>query len=390
MKPSLQILVIMDMTYQSGREQLAGIYRYAAHKPGWDIHLRTDSEFKSIDEQALEGKIDGIILKNGTSLPAIAKFFGKLPIVLIDRPHDREIKSRRTAVITSDNVNVGRAAADCLLSLGRFATFAYVTDEYDYEWSRDRYRGFADTLASKGLSPAFFARPKGATDDEEIRCLADWLKSLQPPMAVFAAYDSRARIVLDACRKSQLAAPRDVAILGVDNDLLICENSRPRLSSVKLDNEGQGFIAAKSLDSLLRGKSKGFANPILCPHLKIVERESTAPVAPATYLVERIGELIDAKACDGIRVEDIARELGVSYRLAILRYQQLKGQSIREALICRRLAEVQRLLKDTSYPMVRIARLCGFKSNVVLSHLFTRRFGVSMGEWRLRNSRSNR
>lgn len=390
-KPTKEILVIMDITYMSGREQLSGIYRFASRKPNWRIQLRTDTEFQPINTLDLSGQVDGIILKMGKSLKAVSDYAGDaIPVTLIDSPHDCDAQPKNSAVVISDNLNVGKAAAEHFIALGRFATYAYVADPCDYEWSRDRYRGFSTTLESHGYKTECFHQSEGISAQEDVVELATWLKSFPKPIAVLAAYDVRASHVLEACQKNRLAVPRDVSILGIDNDPLVCENTRPRLSSIKLDNEGQGFAAAQVLNKLLSRKSPRPAGPIQCPHLRIVERESTAPVIPATYLVERALKIINDHACEGLRVSEIAKELDVSYRLLILRFKQICGITIREALIKQRLEEVKHLLKTTNYSTVRIARNCGFRSSVVLAHLFTRRMGCSMGRWRQQARASSR
>lgn len=379
-----QILVIVDITYLSGREQLSGIYRFAARRPDWRILLRTDTEFQPVNAQDLAGRVDGIILKTGRSLQTVTKLADAgIPVALIDSPHDSDLRPRESVVVISDNVNVGRAAADHFGSLGRFSAYGFVADPCDYEWSRARHAGFRTALRNHGREVVCFHQTEGVSAHQDVSELAAWLKSLPRPIAIFAAYDARASRVIEACQRARLSVPRDVSIIGVDNDPLVCENTRPRLTSIKLDNEGQGFAAAQALAHLLGQRARSSRpRTILCPHLRVVERESTASVVPASYLVERINKLIDACACEGVTVHEIARELDISYRLLILRYRQFCGTTLREALIQRRLKEVRHLLKATDYPMTKIAKNCGFRSNVVLSHLFARRFGCSMGAWR--------
>ena len=201
---------------------------------------------------------------------------------------------------------------------------------------------------------------------------------------MFTAFDPCAANVLEACRKAKLKVPKDVAVLGVDDDALICEHTRPKLSSVKPDSYGQGFAAAQALSRALhaRGVSKKRSRTIVCPHLRIVERDSTATVPPAAQLVRNIIAYLDEHALEPIRVSDVVEHAGVSPRLANLRFSQTRGHSIQEELVVRRLKEAKRLLSGTEWPMKRIAERCGFKSQIVLAHLFSSRFGKSMRQWR--------
>ena len=91
---------------------------------------------------------------------------------------------------------------------------------------------------------------------------------------------------------------------------------------------------------------------------------------------------LDAHALEPIRVSDVVEHVGVSSRLVNLRFSQAHGRSIQEEVVARRLAKAKRLLTVTEWPMKRIAERCGFRSQIVLAHLFSSRFGKSMRQWR--------
>ena len=214
--------------------------------------------------------------------------------------------------------------------------------------------------------------------------LSEWIASLPKPLAVFAAFDRCAASVFDACRELRLTIPKSVAVLGVDDDTLICEHTRPKLSSIRPNTVMQGFQAAKELDRILSGRgTKG--KTIVCTHLGISERDSTAQIPPGVHIVQKANSYLDKHALEPICVADVVAHTGVSARLANLRYSEATGHSIQEELVSRRLAEAKRLLSKTSWPMTRIATRCGFKSPTILAHLFTSHFGMSMSAWRTCN-----
>ncbi len=208
------------------------------------------------------------------------------------------------------------ASARYFESLGRFASYGFVPDADNCEWSQIRGRAFAEELDERlgGVSVSVASAP-----------LADWLLSMQKPAAI---------------------------------------------------------LAAKALDDILRRRKPCGGTTIVCPYVGITERDSTTIVPPAVHLVREAKAYIAAHALEGIRVEEVVRHLGVSARLAQLRFSQAVGHSIREELILRRLNEVKRLLAETPYPPRRIARRCGFKSTIVLAHLFRSHEGCSMRAWR--------
>ena len=59
-----------------------------------------------------------------------------------------------------------------------------------------------------------------------------------------ACNDFRGQHVLEACRVAQITVPDQVAVIGVDNDRVICDFCQPSLSSVIPAAERIGFEAA--------------------------------------------------------------------------------------------------------------------------------------------------
>ncbi|MBQ2625813.1 MAG: substrate-binding domain-containing protein [Kiritimatiellae bacterium] len=373
-----RILVALDLTHQSGREHLSGFYSLADKKSNWEMRLvpSTEPSYLAIVEQFLSEGVDGAIVKGECVLP-LAKAIRKagIPVVAIDRPHSQK-EDVADVYVCNDNALIGRSAAQFFDTLGRFASYGFVPDPNNCEWSRTRGKAFLGACAAKHRS----AKTSSAKGD-----LTEWLAALPKPAAVFTAFDPCAANVLEACRKAKLKVPKDVAVLGVDDDALICEHTRPKLSSVKPDSTGQGFAAAQALSRALhaRGVSKKRSRTIVCPRLRIVERDSTATVPPAAQLVRNIIAYLDEHALEPIRVSDVVEHAGVSSRLANLRFSQTRGHSIQEDIVERRLKEAKRLLSATDWSMKRIAERCGFKSQIVLAHLFSSRFGKSMRQWRI-------
>ena len=220
-------------------------------------------------------------------------------------------------------------------------------------------------------------------DDADFRALTDFLASLPKPAGVMTTYDGRAAHVLNVCSAAGLAVPHQVAVIGVDNDEFFCNFSSPPLSSVLPDFEGGGRMAAEMLENLMAGHRPREAH---IPVRKVVVRESTAPLPPATALVESALAFIRAHATEGATAADVVRHLGVSPRLAELRFRELRGETIRAAIEKERLDLVKRLLRTTARPIGSIAREAGFKSPIRLSLLFHQRTGQSPRAWRAQHT----
>lgn len=371
---SVRILVALDLTHQSGREHLAGFYRFADTRRDWEVRLmpNTDDASHPAITEALRQGVEGVVMK-GECVSALAATLQQagVPVVSIDRPGRGE-NDFANVYICNDNQEIGRKALRHFDSLGRYAAYGFVPDPNDCEWSRARGAAFLGE-ASKRHSDAVITT---ATSE-----LGDWLTNLPKPAAVFAAFDHCAATLLETCRERAIKIPNDVAILGVDNDALICEHTRPKLSSIRPDHEGQGFFAARELDRQLTKRVKK-PHIVVCPPLGVIVRDTTEIVPPATHLVREINAFLDEHALEPIRVTDVVRHVNVSARLANLRYTQTMGHAIQQELLARRLKAVQQQLIKTGYPINRIATQCGFKSAIVLTHLFHKRFGQSPRAWR--------
>ncbi len=371
------VLVVLGLSYQSAREQLAGIYHFQQMQGDWDICLITsnDPHFQPAILQSISN-VDGAIVKIGSALDMSPILQSKrLPLVILEKPPREQIialeKSNRPfAVIGIDNAKVGAMAAEYLSHLGNFANYLFIHDPNDNEWSRLRGSSFKNAMRKRRH------RVKILTLEDFERKLP----TLETPMAIFTAFDLLSTNVMNICRKTSLSIPNDVVILGVDNDSALCESVNPTLSSIRLAHEDLGYSAAKALDALMAG-TRTRTNEEL-PPLDVIVRSSTTHLPPARLLVDRAMRIIEDHGPKGIRVTDVARKLGVSTSLLKLRFHQSRNCSLRDTLITTRLDEVTRLLKTSDYPVGQIAKMCGFSSPVVLNHLFKKKFGTSPSRWR--------
>ena len=297
--------------------------------------------------------------------------------VAFQKTHPLAARRRPTFVVHNDNTSVGRLGFRHFCSCGKFNSYGFVPTERGVTWSDEREEAFVRAVRAAGFRAKAFRKPP----DE----LGAWLAGLPKPAAIMVAYDELASDVLAACEQEGLAVPRQVAVLGVDNDPLVCRSATPPLSSVLPDHEEMGYLAAKGLDDLMSGKSRRSTpkHVTLAPH-KVVQRESTGTVIPAATLVDRAKAIIKTEAVKGITVEALAQRLHVSRRLAELRFREIEGTTISKAIAARKLDAALRLVKTTRYPLARIAEECGFSDAKHLTHRFTARFGRPPRDFRSR------
>ena len=374
-----RIFIALRMAGVAGQEKLSGIFRYLGENHDWDISLvRTAAEFTPARvRRALAENYDGFIVSIPDTEPSVASLAASdVPTVVMDI-HDPALSARPTNIvfIRNDPGEIGRLAAEHLLSSGRCRSYAFVHKSSLLEWSVDRFNAFQKTLRANGLFAHELSEPGG-------------LAALPRPVGVLAANDDRGYEVLEFCRRHRLHVPQDVCVLGINNDVFICENCRPNLSSIQPDFEQEGYLAAQALAALLRNAARKrppvAARTDFVGVKTLVRRDSTADFSIAGRLVQKALVYIRKNALRGISVADVARHLGCSRRLADLRFRELMGTTIGETIITTRLDEVKRLLATTKDSVASVSAQCGYANANYLKNLFKKRFGVSPREWRER------
>lgn len=378
MSRAKKVVIEILLSSGTGRNRLQGVFDFLRGRCDWDVRLpQTKDEF----ERALAEPVDGIISSRVYS-PALLRRLEatETPVVFMDI--DRKDRQRVRAVdvtVANDNGGIGLAAGDYFARLGKFRSFGFVPDDALLPWSVRRRDGYVAALRRHGHAVTSFAPGGDAT-------LADWIAALPKPAAVFCACDAVARRTLEACRAVRAKVPDRVAILGVDDDELVCKVARPELSSIKPDTVGEGFAAAKALCAAMDGKARRGRRTILLKHLGLVERTSTKPPPPAAHLVSESLDFIRANAVTGATPDDVARHAGCSRRLLDLRFAQFHSESVRDALVRTRLEAVRRELAAGDRKFGQVAADCGFASAAALNNLFRKTYGLSLREFRKRRN----
>lgn len=369
------VVAVLDLSGSSGRRILAGVLAYANAGHAIDLKILTKPEdLKPTDIlQAKRNHIDGFVaFVTPTTAPEFAR--SNIPLVTFDFVPPKLYKRQRNiTLLIEDNEIIGRTGADYLLSLGRFASFAFVPDTNSRGWSRLRQRAFVKRLEENDLHAAIYSKRGGS--------LESWLQRLPKPAAVMAPYDFLAKEVLEACRRHKIAVPEQISVLGVDNDDLLCAYSTPSLSSIGYDQEQFGTMAMETIDKMMRRRS-GKKKLTIIRDLKIFERSSTRPPPTSSHLTDRAVNFIERHALEGISAKDVVAHLGISHRLADLRFSQATGSTIQREIEKRKLKNVLRLLTTTNMPINKISVLSGYANPQRLKYVFKQRYGCSMSDWR--------
>ena len=372
------VFIALKMAGIAGQEKIAGIFRYLNERYGdrsqWDVRLiRTRNELTAdVLQSAISEGTDGFIVSMPDAEDAVGLFAETtIPTIIMDiHVGALEKRSENIVFIRNSAKDIGRESAHFLIGLGMARSYAFLHSNPVKPWSQARFEAFKKTLDDSGLWCEELFEPSAAN-------------KLKRPAAVLCANDDRAFDLIKHLSARQIKVPRNFAVLGVDNDALICENANPRISSVQPDFEEEGYLAAKTLDAMMQehGTPK---RTLLVGVKKIVQRESTAEESNAGRLVQKAIAYINNHAFDGIGVKDVVKHLKCSRRLADLRFRELQGRSILDTITERRLDEVKRLLAGTRNKIDVIASACGYQNPTYLKNLFKKQFGMSMSDFRAR------
>jgi LacI family transcriptional regulator len=213
--------------------------------------------------------------------------------------------------------------------------------------------------------------------------LAAWLQSLPKPIGIFAPDDQTARDLAVACRQLGLQVPDEIAIVGANNDDLLCESAWPPLSSVEIDFARIGYLAARQLDRLLSAQSiEADDRKIRLPPRGVARRQITDLLAVDDPDVARAVAFIRANACGPFTVSDLLREVPLVRRTLERRFMEKLGRTPYEEITRVRMDMAQRLLRETEETLPRIAERCGFCTPQALNYVFRKVVGNTPAAYR--------
>jgi LacI family transcriptional regulator len=382
MKRSIRIGLVMSYGLDFYRDILRGIKAFAETRPHW-VFTPIAPEPRAVRALRLLGH-HGTIAHIFNQELADALIEARKPVVnvsgvLPDLPVPR---------VGIDHVAVGRMAAEHLLDRGirNFGFFGYT----DHAFSVGREAGFRATLEAAGCRLACYHEADPAKRDptglwewnDELR---RWLIALPRPVGILASHDPQGVELSEVCRHSGLRVPEEVALVGVDNDDLLCELARPSLTSVALPAERVGYEAARLLDRLLtsprpRGRACGPA--LLLPPQGVVTRVSTDILAIDDADVAAALRFIRQHAHESIQVKDVLDKVPISRRTLERRVREVLGRGVWEEIRRAHLDRSKSLLAETDMSMSEIARHAGFSDQRQLSVVFREETGLTPTAYR--------
>ncbi|MDD5065071.1 MAG: DNA-binding transcriptional regulator [Phycisphaerae bacterium] len=356
-----KVILIIERSRSFGRGLLHGIIQYSNLHGHWLYYMKP--EFYRQDKEKSHKWLtdidaDGVIAHTWDPdfIDSIVNL--GLPAVIcgLDKPKHKACR------LSTDEIDAGRMAAEYFIQRG-FRNFAYCGFD-DMIWSQQKCDGFKRILAESGFQTSVYQQP-GAKHlrkpAKEQSLIAAWLESLPKPVALMACNDDRGLDILAACKIAECKIPDDVAILGVDNDELICNFSYPQLSSIALSTERAGYEAAKILDKLMRNQkiTENEKEVTILP-LHVVTRQSTDIMAIEDKDVAEAISFIRRHSREIIQVGDVAQAVGLSRRALEQHFRKVLNHSIHEEIKYTRINQMANMLIGTNLSVSQIAKLLGY------------------------------
>lgn len=371
-----KIILLLETSRSFGRELITGIVKYSKLNRSW-IFYKEPIDLKSSIPNLKNWKPDGIIMRD----TVITKDLLRLKVPTIFAPHFHYPKN--IPLIVTDSYSIAKTASRHFIEKG-FKNLAYCG--YDgIVWSDERKFYFNQFNSECGIKTHNYVPSKKIKLDDwekEQRHVSRWIKELPKPVGIFACNDDRGQHILVLCKLLDLKVPEDVAVLGVDNDPMVCEFGDPPLSSIALNTESAGFEAAELLDRMMRSGKKIRAEQIIVTSNQIVQRQSSDILAVGDEDVSRAIKYIRDNANNKILIKDIVSAVGINRRTLQKKFKETINRSIYSEIQQIRVETISKMLIETNLPISQITSFFNFTDGEHISRFFKKEKGIGMREFR--------
>ncbi|AQQ09690.1 Xylose operon regulatory protein [Sedimentisphaera cyanobacteriorum] len=374
-----KVILLTEGLSTYARQLLDGLSEYSRLNGPWAFYRESLVPFyragqgEALPEHIRSLNAHGVIVRPSSPKIARAAMSLGLPAVACD---DNNLMPDVPNIV-SDYEAVGKMAAEDMLSRG-FKNFGFCGFD-DMYWSVQRQAFFKETIEKAGFDVNIYSSPKIPEQNYaacELSSLAKWVSSLPKPAAVMACNDDRANQVITSCNITGINIPEEVAVLGVDNDTLLCTLSNPHLSSIALDAKKAGFKAAALLDRMMDGQEvENQAVTVRPTHIE--RRRSSDIFALEDEQVAAAVQFIHKNAREPIQVSDVAREAALSPRALYSKFHKFLGRSVYEEIKRVRITEISQMLLSTDLPVYQIALCFNFSSIEHIGRYFKSYTGIS-------------
>jgi LacI family transcriptional regulator len=378
-RPKVALLIESSRAY--GRGLLRGVGAYMrTHRP-WSIYVEPHGLNEPLPRWIRTWKGDGILAR--ITDERTARLLRAIKVPTIDLRG--AVADSGIPLVGLDSRAAARLAFEHLRERGfrHFAFCGVISNQYRFLDQRaDEFeRVSLESGCQFSKFPGTGKERNAQSWDGDQRQLKRWLNELPKPVGILACHDDRGVELLNACREARIAVPEDVAVTGIDNDVVLCELSDPPLSSVDSNTEQIGYRAAELLDALMAGRIELNGTTLVEP-AGIVLRRSTDTIAVSDREAAAVMRFIREHATNGINVVDVLSHTALSRSTLERRFRKVFGLSPSDEIQRVRLERVKQLLAETEHSMSKIADMCGYEYPEHMATVFRREIGQTPGVYR--------
>src|SRR5688500_10466077 len=379
----IKIILLSDFAEEYNKNLLRGITRYSKDHGPWTFckmptYYRETIGIDGILKWAKEWEANGIICQCYNN-EEVEKFTqANIPVIAQD------CKERFTDIpnITGAYKETGRLGANYFLKKG-FKNFAF----YGFGnivWSRERAEGFEERIQEAGFNVHYYEHKDPKLIDlwyYKPSALSDWLKSLPKPSALMTCDDHQGHHITEAAKHAGIRIPDEVAVLGVDNDEMVCDLSDPPLSSIELDAEKGGYEAARLMEQMVEEKTC-YGPDVIVKATQVVTRRSTDIFASKDKYIVNALKYIHGNLDKNLKVEQVLREVPLSRRSLEKRFMLTTGYPVYEYIYNQRIEKFTQKLLETDMTIFEIALDLGLSDSKNIARQFKQVKGLTPMEYR--------
>ena len=376
MSHKYHVAIMLRGLMPSHHELRVAIGRWAAMRGDWDLHASGVDAFRPLGPMEKwdgDGAIAGVTTEGHL---AEAQALSS-PVVNISH----RLECPDTPHVWLDEEGIGRTAAEHMLETGH-RNIAFLGN-LGHAYSDGRCRGVAKSLIDRGLSLRATSIQELGGEHYETRWdrLERWLRDGGFPQGVICANDNLGRQVTETCRGVSIDVPDQVAVVGVDDAVGMCELCIPPLSSVRIDAYRLGWEACALLQRLMDGEPVPEEYPRIAP-LGVSVRQSSDALAIDDPVVAAAVRFIREHAREMINVNDVLREIPAARRSIERKFRRYLGRSPWQEIRRVQVEHVKRLLIETDWAMPRVAEGSAFRDAKDLSTQFRKFTGQTPTRFR--------
>lgn len=374
------VLLVAAVVNASHRQIMSGVVEYIDRHAEWEtIFFSSPDDYANFCRQSGQVRADGLLAAPTQPAHLTLLMDAGCPSVLMG------FGAAGVPSVQADELAIGALACEHFIGLG-IRQLAYCGLP-DVAFAQQRLAGFMARAQTHALQVQVYPGPVYAEmlqHAHESRRFHKWLRSLPAGVGLFCPVSHLSLVVVHHCRDLDIVIPDGIAVLGVDDDEIICNLSHPQLSAIDQAPERIGFHAAAMLDRILAGKAPP-REPVLIEPRGVVARGSTDLLMADNPNVAQAIRFIRSHIEDGINVGDVMKAVPMSRRGLERGFVRNIGRSIHDEIILSRIDRARHLLDTTDISLADVSERCGFTYPSKLSAVFKRVTGISPGHYRRRS-----